>query len=135
MARWRRGEAEVEQLVSRKELELVTGSQADGDRAAGPSPQDRNDGCGTCGKRFPQCLRAGLRRSSFCLQRSPSAARLARHYQRCGICQPERGTVAGVLLSGGLFLLGLSSGGLIHEPAGRSGGAGGLRTKRSGWAR
>lgn len=30
MARWRRGEAEVEQLVSRRELELVTGSQADG---------------------------------------------------------------------------------------------------------
>lgn len=30
MARWPRGEAEVEQLVSRRELELVTGSQADG---------------------------------------------------------------------------------------------------------
>jgi hypothetical protein len=30
VARWPRGEAEVEQLVSRRELELVTGSQADG---------------------------------------------------------------------------------------------------------
>jgi hypothetical protein len=30
VARWQRGEAEVEQLVGRGELELVTGSQADG---------------------------------------------------------------------------------------------------------
>jgi hypothetical protein len=30
VARWQRGEADVEQLVGRGELELVTGSQADG---------------------------------------------------------------------------------------------------------
>ena len=65
MARWRRGEAEVEQLVSSRELELVAGSQADGTALLAQARKTATTAAGTRGERYPQCLRAGLRRSSF----------------------------------------------------------------------
>ena len=45
MSRWPRGEAEVEQLVARRELELVAGAGADGTPLLAQASKDGSDGC------------------------------------------------------------------------------------------